>query len=84
MTDLNNVIPADSPLYLLSANDLNDGGEIVGQAYDQSNGSTPAFLAKPSLKGGRAIPSQSQKRVTVILPESIRQALKRHLGTLRR
>lgn len=47
MTDLNTLIPVDSSLYLLSANDLNDRGEIVGQALDQTNGATPAFLIVP-------------------------------------
>jgi probable HAF family extracellular repeat protein len=31
MVDLNTLIPADSPLYLLSAFSINDAGEIVGQ-----------------------------------------------------
>jgi len=47
MIDLNSLIPANSPLYLLSANDLNDRGEIVGQAFDQSTGAAPAFLTIP-------------------------------------
>ena len=31
ITDLNTLIPEDSPLYLLSAYSINDAGEIVGQ-----------------------------------------------------
>jgi probable HAF family extracellular repeat protein len=31
MVDLNTLIPADSPLYLLGASSINDAGEIAGQ-----------------------------------------------------
>lgn len=44
--DLNTLVPASS-LMLVFANDINDGGEIAGQAYDPSTGDTPAFLAIP-------------------------------------
>jgi len=83
MVDLNTLTSSDSSLYLLSANDVNDRGEIVGQAYDQSNGSGPAFLAKPSPNGIVAIQSPSQERVKLILPESVRQGLRSHLSARR-
>lgn len=47
MRDLNTLIPSNSSLYLLFANDLNDDGEIVGQAIDEVTGATPAFLVVP-------------------------------------
>jgi probable HAF family extracellular repeat protein len=51
MTDLNDLIPSDSPLELISTGDINDRGEITGQACVLSNGActadTPAFLALP-------------------------------------
>ena len=54
IVDLNTLIPAGSPLYLLSANDINDEGVIAGQACVLINGActsnseTPAFLASPA------------------------------------
>jgi len=46
MTDLNTLIPADSPLYLVFALQINDAGEIVGLGVT-STGQPPAFLATP-------------------------------------
>jgi probable HAF family extracellular repeat protein len=53
MIDLNTVIAPNSSLYLLSANDINDQGSIVGQALDPSTGDTPAFLATPTDDGSQ-------------------------------
>ncbi len=47
MMDLNSLIPGDSPLYLIFAFDLNESGEIVGQALETSTGDLHAFLATP-------------------------------------
>jgi probable HAF family extracellular repeat protein len=46
--DLNTLVPGPpfSPLYLLSANAINDHGEVVGQGL-ASNGEVHAFLAVP-------------------------------------
>lgn len=44
--DLNNLVSPGSP-YLLYANDINDAGEIVGEAYDPNTGNAPAFVALP-------------------------------------
>ena len=49
MTDLNTLIPANSPWYLQSALSINDAGEIAG--YGTINGETHAFLAKPVVSG---------------------------------
>jgi probable HAF family extracellular repeat protein len=46
MTDLNTLI-APGPLSLVYANDINDLGEIVGGAYNSTNGNSPAFMAVP-------------------------------------
>ena len=46
ITDLNSLIPADSPLYLLMANIVNSRGEIVGLGLT-STGEVHGFLAKP-------------------------------------
>lgn len=47
MRDLNALIPAGSSLYLVFAFDINDDGEIVGQAVETSTGDVHAFLATP-------------------------------------
>ena len=46
LTDLNTLIPADSPLYLLFAHGINSRGEIVGFGVDGA-GDVHAFLATP-------------------------------------
>jgi probable HAF family extracellular repeat protein len=45
MTDLNTLLPKDSPWYLLQALSINDAGQIVG--YGTINGDVHAFLATP-------------------------------------
>jgi probable HAF family extracellular repeat protein len=47
MTDLNALIPSDSPWHLLIAYGINDIGQIVGQAMQKSTGEVHAFLATP-------------------------------------
>lgn len=47
MMDLNSLVPADSPLYLLTAFGINDAGVIVGVGVTQS-GDIHAFLATPT------------------------------------
>jgi probable HAF family extracellular repeat protein len=47
LIDLNTLIAADGPLYLLFAFGINDSGEIVGQAMTKS-GELHAFRASPS------------------------------------
>jgi probable HAF family extracellular repeat protein len=46
--DLNTFLPANAPLYLLSAADIDDRGDIVGQALVQATSQLHAFLATPS------------------------------------
>jgi hypothetical protein len=48
MTDLNTLIPPGSTVRLLVANDINNEGQIVGQAFDPNTGNAPAFLATPN------------------------------------
>jgi probable HAF family extracellular repeat protein len=45
MTDLNTLIPSDSPWYLLEATSINDAGQIVG--WGTIDGNVHAFLATP-------------------------------------
>ncbi len=83
MMDLNSLVSSGSSLYLLTANDINDRGEIVGQAYDLSSGGAPAFLAKPSSNESIATRYQSQRRVKLILPEGVLQRVRQQLGAMR-
>ena len=53
MTDLNDLAPADSPLYLIFASGINNQGEIVGFGATQS-GDIHAFLATPDYLTPRA------------------------------
>jgi probable HAF family extracellular repeat protein len=85
MIDLNSLISSGSSLYLLSANDLNDRGEIVGQAFDQDSGAAPAFLVVPCGEA-RAnaenchVSAQSQtgiEKPKIVLPETVRERLRR-------
>ncbi len=47
MNDLNTLIPANSPLYLLTGCSINIHGEIVGLAVETSTGDLHAYLATP-------------------------------------
>jgi probable HAF family extracellular repeat protein len=47
MTDLNALISPTSSVSLLDGKDINSQGQIVGMAFDQSNGETLGFLATP-------------------------------------
>ena len=80
MTDLNTLIPADSNLTLIYANDINDSEEIVGQACVSSGGActgdTPAFLLIPITHGVSGDSTGS----TTIIPENIRQQLRPRTG----
>jgi probable HAF family extracellular repeat protein len=67
MTDLNALISLDSPLYLLSAEGINSGGEIVGWAFNQGSSETLGFLATPV---GEDVP---QTREKLMLPENLRR-----------
>lgn len=77
MTDLNALISPSSSVSLLDGKDINSQGQIVGMAFDQSNGETFGFLATP---GAEAVPSQTQVRDKVILPENVRELLRRRCG----
>ena len=45
--DLNCFLPANTSLYLITASDINDHGDIVGQATVQGTSEAPAFMARP-------------------------------------
>jgi len=85
MTDLNNLIPAGSSLYLYFAHAINSQGEIVGMALLSGTSEFHAFLATPTnpdTAGGIATlaPGASRERPKVILPENVRKLLQKRLG----
>jgi hypothetical protein len=47
MTDLNQLVVPGTTLILTDAQDINDRGEITGQAIDPHTGATVAFEAIP-------------------------------------
>lgn len=63
LIDLNEHIPADSPLDLFSACSINALGEIIGIAIDKSSGDVHAYLAVPDHSGG---PGESVPAVTPV------------------
>jgi probable HAF family extracellular repeat protein len=84
MMDLNSLIPAASPLFLLDALNINSRGEIVGGAL-LSTGEVHAFLATPECDevdreaasySVTQIPSDPTK---VPLPKDVRKLLRRQL-----
>ncbi len=83
MTDLGTLIPPQSSLSLLYANDINDRGEIVGQAYDSSTIDTVGFLATPNYGAASEAASSTAQIGNAgkgALPESIRAQFLRRLG----
>lgn len=91
ITDLNTLIQPNSNLYLISTGDINDRGEITGQACVLSNGTCTnqlvAFLGIPDFSGNfaedgpAAAQSESSSR-KIELPDSIRERLQRKLGLI--
>ncbi len=84
MTDLNTLIAPGSSLSLLYANDINDQGAIVGQAYDSSTTDSPAFLAVPEYDGDGSKAALSMfggnGNSTNLIPEAVRKQFVRRLG----
>ncbi len=85
MTDLNDLIPANSPWYLAYALGINDAGEIVGFAVEKSTGNTYAYLASPlpgpAVQTAAAPAAQERTDASrpAVLPESLRILLRQRL-----
>lgn len=81
MTDLNTLVCSGTSLYLTNSGgtDINDRGEIVGQAFDPSTGDTPAYLAVPAHGRGHCKAGSSAGQ-RVILPENAREQLRQRKG----
>ena len=82
MTDLNALVPADSPLYLLFANSINARGEIAGWGAT-STGEVHAFLLTPSNGADdddRSSHAEASSAKRILLPENIRKQLAGRVG----
>jgi probable HAF family extracellular repeat protein len=90
MTDLNKLIPADSPLFLLFAHGINSRGEITGFG-STSTGDVHAFLATPCDRhdadrkwcrddDDRDDAAQTTERPRVVISEDARKLLQQQLG----
>ncbi len=75
-TDLNSLIPVDSPWYLLIASSINDAGEIVGWAVSLNTFEVHAFQASPNAGIGKAARGAVKPPA---LPEKVRKQLRRQL-----
>ena len=80
LTDLNALLPPDSPYYLVMALGINDAGEIVGMAVDQNTGDAHGFLATPlNTASSDAKLSQVSERRWAI-PQKARRLIRGRLG----
>ena len=83
MTDLNSLIPAKSPLYLLTACSINASGEIIGFSADAA-GDLHAYLATP-LTAGADDQFETGAARPVALSHHAREAMRRAVrGGLRK
>ena len=90
MTDLNTLIPAGSPLFLLDGNGINPRGEIVGDALEVSTGEVHAYLATPCNgnhceDGGEGTTAaggatSERPKITIPIPENVRNLLRQQLA----
>jgi probable HAF family extracellular repeat protein len=78
MVDLNELVPEDSPVYMVFATWINDVGEIVGWGVDKRTDELRAFLASPA----RPEPATGVKAASTIrtLPVAVRRRLQERLG----
>jgi len=75
MNDLNALVPADSPIYMLVAFGINDRGQVVGFGVD-AEGDVHGFLATPC--GGEV--DEMHEKAHAILSERTKQFLRDRMG----
>jgi probable HAF family extracellular repeat protein len=86
MTDLNTLIPADSPLFLIeAAGTINSRGQIAGYALQTTTSEFHAFLATPRNSAPNdsatlAASGQTSQNPKVVLPENVRKMLRERLA----
>lgn len=77
MTDINDITEPGSP-YLLYANDINDRGEIAGQAFVPETGEAPAFIGFAG--DVEELSGSAGGRAPHALPDAVRRRLRQRLG----
>jgi probable HAF family extracellular repeat protein len=78
MTDLNSFLPADSPLLITNAADINARGKIAVQAWDQTVQDFVAAVLMPTGskdKPLRNFVNESNVQHDIVLPKNIREQL---------
>jgi probable HAF family extracellular repeat protein len=75
ITNLNDVVAANTSLYLLTAFDINNAGQIVGFGFDPITNEVHAFLASP-IPGGGPAARKAAKRPA--MSENVRQFVQQH------
>ena len=82
MTDLNTLLPAGSPLFLIQALEINDRGQIAGPALVIATGEIHGFLATPCGEGDESCEGANPtgERPKVVLPENVRKFLQQRRG----
>jgi probable HAF family extracellular repeat protein len=85
LSDLNDLVAADSPLYLMYALGINDAGEIVGFALQKGTGEVHAYVASP-IRGKSsqhaatpAAPLMTSEPHQVTLPQDVRMMFQQRL-----
>jgi probable HAF family extracellular repeat protein len=85
MTDLNTLIPPDSPLFLIEAvGTINSRGQIGGLALEKSTGEVHAFLLTPSnsefASDTATLAAPGATSPKVVLPANVRKMLREGLA----
>jgi probable HAF family extracellular repeat protein len=76
-----NCLTEPGSLFLLFANDINDRGEVAGEAFDPDTLAGPAFHGIPILNGtGSTCPAPANVKQTGNLPDNLRKRLRQRLG----
>lgn len=90
MTDLNTLMPKNSPLLLIEATGINESGEITGEACIIVDGgcplgnNIPAYLAVPTYFGGGGADTFAEatngEAASITVSEGVRQQMMRKLA----
>jgi len=79
ISDLN-CLTVPGSLFLLFANDINDRGEISGEAFDPNTLAGPAFRGTPVLNGtGSTCPAAANGGQAATLPDSVRKRIRQRM-----
>lgn len=80
MYDLNDLVEPGYADHLYTANDINDAGEITGQAVDGETQANVAFWAVPTKPHKKSSGSSARSHAATPLPAAVRQELLQQLG----